>query len=157
MPKQIDRHQIAAHRDELGALRSGKARHRHKCAAALNLISGIPQRIMRCRLGQPRAINCRFYARLAEPARQLQHGRFTFGLMCFMTTGGILQANEWGLTLAPFLYRSHARGYHFYFIILPAIALIFAKVFTRWREVKLVPPGMWLFYVFCLSASFSIF
>ncbi|HEY6227261.1 MAG TPA: hypothetical protein VI282_09080, partial [Verrucomicrobiae bacterium] len=82
--------------------------------------------------------------------------RFTFGLMCFMTTGGILQANEWGLTLHPFLYRSHARGYHFYFIILPAVALIFAKVFTRWREVKLVPPGMWLFYLFCLSASLSI-
>jgi len=82
--------------------------------------------------------------------------RFTFGLMCFMTTGGILSANEWGLTLAPFLYRSHARGYHFYFIVLPAVVLIFAKVFTRWREVKLVPPGMWLFYVFCLSASFSI-
>jgi hypothetical protein len=83
--------------------------------------------------------------------------RFTFGLMCFMTTGGIFQANEWGLTLAPFLYRSHARGYHFYFIILPAVALIFAKLFTRWREVKIIPPGMWLFYLFCLSASFSIF
>src|ERR1043165_9072006 len=82
--------------------------------------------------------------------------RVTLGLMCFMTTGGILQANEWGLTLHPFLYRSHARGYHFYFIILPAVALIFAKVFTRWREVKLVPPGMWLFYLFCLSASLSI-
>jgi hypothetical protein len=82
--------------------------------------------------------------------------RITFAIMCFMTTGGIFEANEWGLTLAPFLYRSHARGYHFYFIILPAVALIFAKVFTKWREVKLVPPGMWLFYLFCLSASFSI-
>jgi hypothetical protein len=83
--------------------------------------------------------------------------RITFAIMCFMTTGGIFQANEWGLTLTPFLYRSHARGYHFYFIILPAVALIFAKIFTKWREVKLVPPGMWLFYLFCLSASFSIF
>ncbi len=82
--------------------------------------------------------------------------RITFGIMCFMTAGGIFQANEWGLTLAPFLYRSHARGYHFYFIILPAVALIFAKIFTKWREVKLVPPGMWLFYLFCLSASSSI-
>lgn len=82
--------------------------------------------------------------------------RIAFGLMCFMTTGGILESREWGLTLAPFLYRGHARGYHFYFIILPAIALIFAKVFTRWREVKLVPPGMWLFYLFCLSASLSM-
>ena len=83
--------------------------------------------------------------------------RITFGLMCFMTTGGIFQANEWGLTLHPFLYRSHARGYHFYFIVLPAVALIFAKLFKRWRDVKVVPPGMWLFYLFCLSACSSIF
>lgn len=82
--------------------------------------------------------------------------RITFAIMCFMTTGGIFQASEWGLTLTPFLYRSHARGYHFYFIILPAVTLIFAKIFNKWREVKLVPPGMWLFYLFCLSASFSI-
>jgi hypothetical protein len=83
--------------------------------------------------------------------------RFTAGLMCFMTTGGLLEAKEWGLTLAPFLYRSHARGWHFYFIILPALALVFAKIFTRWRDVKLVPPGFWVFYAFCLSASLSIF
>ncbi len=77
--------------------------------------------------------------------------------MCFMTTGGILKASEWGLTLAPFLYRSHARGYHFYFIVLPALAIIFAQIFSRWKEVRLVPPGFWLFYAFCLSATFSIF
>jgi hypothetical protein len=99
---------------------------------------------------------------MAAPAlgfliRNSQRGqRITFAVMCFMTTGGILQANEWGLTLSPFLYRSHARGYHFYFIVLPAVVLIFAKIFHRWREVKLVPPGMWIFYLFCLSASASI-
>jgi hypothetical protein len=109
-----------------------------------------------------KAIILLFLYGVAAPAtgfliRNSQRGqRIAVGLMCFMTTGGILSSNEWGLTLAPFLYRSHARGYHFYFIILPAVALIFSKVFTKWREVKLVPPGMWLFYLFCLSASFSI-
>ena len=89
--------------------------------------------------------------------RSSQRGqRIAFALMCFMTTGGILQAADWGLTLAAFEYRSHARGFHFYFILLPAIALLFANVFNRHRELKLVPPGMWLFYAFCVSATVSI-
>jgi hypothetical protein len=83
--------------------------------------------------------------------------RAAFAVMCFMTIGGIMNHMELGLTLSPFLYRSHARGYHFYFIVLPALALIFAQAFSRWKEVKLLPPGFWLFYVFCFSASFSIF
>jgi hypothetical protein len=82
--------------------------------------------------------------------------RATFGLMCFMTTGGILNAADWGLTLSAFEYRSHARGFHFYFIVLPAIALIFANIFNRKRDVKFLPPGMLLFYLFCVSASLSI-
>jgi len=73
-----------------------------------------------------------------------------------MTTGGIFGATEWGLTLFPFEYRSHARGYHFYFILVPAMILIFARLFHNWREFKF-PPGFWLFYLFCASASFSIF
>ncbi|HUS37525.1 MAG TPA: O-antigen ligase family protein [Verrucomicrobiae bacterium] len=89
--------------------------------------------------------------------RNSQRGqRIAFGLMCFMTTGGILGASEWGLTLSAFEYRSHARGFHFYFICLPALAIIFAKIFTRWRDVKLVPPGFWLFYTFCVCACMSI-
>lgn len=85
--------------------------------------------------------------------------RICLGLICFMTTGGILEANEWGLTLAPFEYRSHARGYHFYFILFPAIALIFARIFNKrdGEKMKLIPPGFWLFYAFCFSATFSFF
>ena len=83
--------------------------------------------------------------------------RIAFALMCFMTTGGIMGAADWGLTLGAFEYRSHARGFHFYFILLPAIALIFASVFNRHREVRWVPPGMWVFYAFCVSATMSIF
>ncbi len=83
--------------------------------------------------------------------------RCFMGLMCFMTTGGIMGASEWGLTLANFEYRSHARGFHFYFIIFPALVVIFARLFNRWRDVKLIPPGFLLFYAFCVSASFSFF
>ena len=89
--------------------------------------------------------------------RNSQRGqRIAFAVLCFMTTGGILNAAEWGLTLSAFEYRSHARGFHFYFIVIPALTVIFAKGFHRWREVKLVPPGMWLFYTFCISAMLSI-
>jgi hypothetical protein len=82
--------------------------------------------------------------------------RWNVALICFMTTGGILEASEWGLTLFPFEYRSHARGYHFYFIMVPTLILIFARLFKNWREFKL-PSGYWLFYLFCASATFSIF
>lgn len=92
---------------------------------------------------------------LIRDSRRLQ--RATLALMCFMTTGGIITASEWGLTLMPFEYRSHARGFHFYFILFPALTLIFAALLKRWREVRLVPPGFWLFYAFCLAATFSIF
>lgn len=82
--------------------------------------------------------------------------RRVFGLMCFMTTEGILEAGEWGLTLLPFEYRSHARGYHFYFITAPALILILANLFKNWRQSRLMPPGFWLFYAFCVAASLSI-
>jgi hypothetical protein len=81
--------------------------------------------------------------------------RILIGIICFMTIGGILSIAEWSLTLHPFLYRSHARGYHFYFIVLPALTLIWSQVFAR-KDFKLIPPGFWLFYVFCASACVSI-
>jgi hypothetical protein len=35
--------------------------------------------------------------------------------------------------------------------------LIFARFFKRRSEVKLLPPGFWLFYAFCFTATFSLF
>jgi hypothetical protein len=92
---------------------------------------------------------------MIQNSRKFQRG--VLALMCFMTTQGIFAAGEWGLTILPFEYRSHARGYHFYFIIVPALILIFANLFKNWRASKLIPPGFWLYYIFCGAATLSIF
>jgi hypothetical protein len=88
--------------------------------------------------------------------RSYRWQRVAFGLMCFMTIEGILTPGEWGLTLEPILYRGHSRGFHFYFIEVVASALFFAQVFGNWRRVKLLPPGLGLYFVYCGLSFLSI-
>lgn len=82
--------------------------------------------------------------------------RALVAIICFMTTSGIFGAGDWGLTIAPMLYRGHARGYHFYFIEVFAVALICARMFRNWKDFKALPPGIWLYYAFCFFATLSI-
>lgn len=83
--------------------------------------------------------------------------RWLFGLMCFMSINGLLAAGNWGLTLGSVeIYRGHARGYHFYFNHIFAIALMVAK----WREdpkaFRWLPPGMLLYALHIIACTLSI-
>jgi hypothetical protein len=82
--------------------------------------------------------------------------RVTFFLICFLTIEGIFEPGEWGLTLDPILYRGHSRGFHFYLIEVAASALFFAQIFGNWRKVKLLPPGLVLYFVYCALSFVSI-
>jgi hypothetical protein len=82
--------------------------------------------------------------------------RPVFALVCFMTLGGILNAAEWGITLDFFLYRGHAKGYHFYFVEIPALALLTARVLEDWRKFRFCPPGLWLYFLYCALSFVSI-
>lgn len=82
--------------------------------------------------------------------------RWAFALLCFTTTGGIFQAADWALTLQFYEYRGHAKGYHFYFAEVPALALVFARAFEDWREFRFFPPGLWLYLLYCALSLASI-
>jgi hypothetical protein len=82
--------------------------------------------------------------------------KWVFGLMCFMTMGGLLEPLEWGLTLDFNEYRGHAQGYPFYVVEALALALILGKAFENWNATRLVPPGLWLWFLYCGLALLSI-
>ncbi|MDB6070573.1 MAG: hypothetical protein JWL81_1744, partial [Verrucomicrobiales bacterium] len=83
--------------------------------------------------------------------------RWMFGLMCFMTVNGLFGPGNWGLTLGSVeLYRGHAKGYHFYFNHILAIALIVAAWLKDRKTFRWVPPGMALYALFILCCSLSI-
>jgi hypothetical protein len=82
--------------------------------------------------------------------------RITFFLICFLTIEGIFEPGEWGLTIDPILYRGHSRGFHFYLIEVVATALFFAQLFGNWRKIKLLPPGLGLYFVYCGLSFISI-
>jgi hypothetical protein len=76
--------------------------------------------------------------------------RVAFFVMCFMTIGGFLGPASWGLTLQSVeFYRGHARGFHFYFNDVLAVALILAHCFERRSDFRWVPPGLWLYLAWC--------
>lgn len=83
--------------------------------------------------------------------------RWCFGLMCFMTINGLLDAGNWGLTLDSVEhYRGHAKGYHFYFNHILAIALLTARWLEDRTKFRWVPPGMLLYALFIFLCSLSI-
>jgi hypothetical protein len=82
--------------------------------------------------------------------------RLIFFAMCFMTIGGFLQAAEWGVTMHPILYRGTARGFHFFWAEVAAMALIVASMAGDWRNFKFTPRGMRLYLFYCLVSFISI-
>jgi hypothetical protein len=83
--------------------------------------------------------------------------RILFGLMCFMTVNGLFAAGNWGLTLASVeKYRGHAKGYHFYFNHIFAIALTTAAWLRDRASFRWFPPGMALYAIFIITCSLSI-
>ncbi|MDX1953182.1 MAG: O-antigen ligase family protein [Verrucomicrobiota bacterium] len=82
--------------------------------------------------------------------------RILMFLLCFMTTSGFLAAGEWGLSLGSVLYRGHSRGFHFYFAEVVAVALIFASMTGNWRGFRFMPPGLWVWLLYCVFSLFSI-
>ena len=83
--------------------------------------------------------------------------RWLFALMCFMTVNGLFAAGNWGLTLASVeKYRGHAKGYHFYFNHIFAIALITAAWLKDRKSFRWFPPGMTLYALFVVCCSLSI-
>lgn len=86
-----------------------------------------------------------------------QAQRWLFAAMCFMTINGLFAAGNWGLTLASVeKYRGHAKGYHFYFNHIFAIALITAAWLKDRKNFRWVPPGMALYGLFIVCCSLSI-
>lgn len=84
--------------------------------------------------------------------------RILFGLICFLSISGILHPSEWGLTLANHAdYRGHARGFHFYFAEVLAVALIVAAAMNRKEKFRLLPPGLWLYLFYCAVSLISVF
>ncbi|MEO6036483.1 MAG: O-antigen ligase family protein [Verrucomicrobiota bacterium] len=83
--------------------------------------------------------------------------RIAFFLMCFMTISGFLSASEWGLTLG-FVpeYRGHARGFHFFFNEVLALSLILAAALERKSKFKPIPPGLWLYLLYCAMGLISL-
>ncbi len=81
-----------------------------------------------------------------------------FGLMCFMTIGGLLFPAEWGLTLQSVeLYRGHARGFHVYFNEAIAVALLVTQSLRRPAHFRWLAPGMWLYLIFYLLGMATVF
>lgn len=85
--------------------------------------------------------------------------RGLFALMAFMTISGLLKPGEWGFTLGDLPeFRGHARGFHFYFNEILAIALITASAFNRKKSgFKLFPPGLWAYLLYCVLSLVSFF
>lgn len=85
-----------------------------------------------------------------------QAQRWLFGLMVFMSVNGLFAPGNWGLTLGSVeSYRGHAKGYHFYFNHIFAIALITCSWLQDRRSFRWLPPGMgwYAIFVFCCSLS----
>lgn len=84
--------------------------------------------------------------------------KIIFFAMCFMTISGLFSAADWGLTLGfqP-EYRGHARGFHFYFNEVFALGLIFATALETKSKFTLLPPGLWLYLLYCGLSLVSIF
>ena len=87
--------------------------------------------------------------------------RLVFAVLCVMIPGGLYKPEEWGLTLASLdlniqYYRGHATGYHFYFVEGFALALIIARALDNWRDFRLLPPGLWLYLLYCAVSFLSI-
>jgi hypothetical protein len=84
--------------------------------------------------------------------------RIFLGLICFMAISGILHPSEWGLTVANNRdYRGHARGFHFYFAEIFAVALIVAAALNRRSKFRLLPPGLWVYLFYCALSLLSLF
>ena len=89
--------------------------------------------------------------------RHKQWQRVLFALMCIMTTSGIFAHAEWGLTLHPIDdYRGDARGFHFFFNEVLALALIFSLIFERDGKFRWLPPGLALYFLYCALSLISI-
>jgi hypothetical protein len=82
--------------------------------------------------------------------------KIVFFLMCFLMIGGFFGAQEWGLTIHSMLYRGTARGFHFYWADVAAVCLIFASMAGNWRRFRFLPPGLWLYLLYCVAAFISI-
>ncbi|HEV8544609.1 MAG TPA: hypothetical protein VGR78_19640, partial [Verrucomicrobiae bacterium] len=82
--------------------------------------------------------------------------RLVFLAFCFCAVSGFLQAQEWGLTIHPILYRGTARGFHFYWAEVAAVALIVAQMAGNWRNFRFFPPGFWLYALYCAASCISI-
>jgi hypothetical protein len=96
----------------------------------------------------------------------LMKGRPTFQAVlfvtiCVMIPSGVFKPQEWGLTLCSLdediqFYRGHATGFHFYFVEALAFALVIARAFEDWRDFRLLPPGLWLYFLHCGLCFLSI-
>ena len=80
----------------------------------------------------------------------------TFFLLCFLSVGGFFSAGDWGLTIHPVLYRGNARGFHFYWVEAVAVALLWAQVIGDWRRFRFLPPGLWLYFLYCFVSLISL-
>lgn len=92
-----------------------------------------------------------FLIRNCRPAQKVM-----FFLLCFLSIGGLLQSFDGGLTIHPVLYRGTTRGFHFYWAEAVAVALIFAQMTGQWRRFRFFPPGLWLYFIYCLASFLSI-
>lgn len=83
--------------------------------------------------------------------------RIVFGVMCFMTIGGLLGPAEWGLTLNSVeTYRGHAKGFHFYLVEMLALMLIVAMRKRDPLTFRWMPPGLWLYLLYCGLSMLSL-
>lgn len=80
----------------------------------------------------------------------------TFLVMCLLIMSGLFHAQDWGLTIHPVLYRGHARGFHFYWPEVFALALIWATMLGDWKRFRFFPPGFWLYIIYCSVSLISI-
>ena len=83
--------------------------------------------------------------------------RVIFGMLCFMTIGGLFGPSEWGLTLGSVeWYRGHAKGYHFYFTEVLSLMLSIGLWRESPRTFRWLPPGLWLYLLYCALSLLSI-
>jgi|GEM_PF-304347 len=83
--------------------------------------------------------------------------KYVFAAMVFMTISGFLKPAEWGLTiLFDPNYSGHARGFHFFFNEVPAIALIVARFLEAPRSFRWLPPGLMLYLLYIAASALSL-
>jgi len=88
--------------------------------------------------------------------RKLQNA--AFALMCFLTISGLFSASEWGLTVNDVPdYRGTARGFHCYFDVILAEALMIGILLESPRKFRWAPPGLWLYLTYIALSMLSIF